>query len=301
LTQAEYDEIASLIGRHTSLFEAQLDAMGKYGGDLKSLFTQMDKAIQAAQIVLQQDREATGLSGSGMFVSSSRHAKLGAINNLAGTEKGDGFRTSDWRHQARAPIAKVVGKGVPMQKFSSQTQPMLYHSYTEGPVSTPWTGQLQNQMGPIPRETLPVQFNSSFLPSQPDPAAKHRVSNTGAPQFTMPKAPNKLFGSQAATQMSRNKMAGLEGNNLGLTLPVGEGIKLSTFESIALLGASAWLVKSLGSAYINAGTLRKGMMLDAGVDKAQTKQIKQTGKLGWKKRAKPRGKTSGTPSDVTPI
>lgn len=259
LTQAEYDEVMTLIGRGRSLFEAQLDAMGKYGGDIKSLFKQMDKSIQAAQMVLQQDREATGLSGSGMFVSTNRQKTLGAINNLTNNEKGDGFRTADWRHQARAPLAKVVGRGVP------------HH-----PNHTPWVGQLSNQMGPVQRDALPMQFNSSFLPSQPDPAALHRVTNnTGRPQFTMPKNPSKLFGSHAQEQMSRSKMAGLEGSNgLGLTIPVGDGIKLSTLESVVLMGGTVWAIVKVSQAFISAGTQKKGLNLQYGVDKLQTKANK---------------------------
>ena len=73
LSQAEYDEILSLIGRKNSLFEQQLDAVKTFSGDLASIFAQIDKSLAAASAVLQQMPVSNGLSG---FVTSGSHKSI---------------------------------------------------------------------------------------------------------------------------------------------------------------------------------------------------------------------------------
>ncbi len=231
LTQAEYDEINSLIGRRNSLFEQQLDAVKKFSGDLLSLFAQMDKTISAASAILQQIPTSNGLSG---FVTSSTDRNT---SEARATEKGDGFRTNDWR--LRGSNVKVVGQGVPV--FTSN-DPKAYPQIP-GPSGTPWVGKLQSQLNPpVQNGSLPMAWAGrlDFLPSSKvnDPRYQNQVSESYW-SFSGPRNMGERKQSKAAVNMSRNKMAGIEPNGFGATIKIGDEKSIKTpgyIDAIAILG-----------------------------------------------------------------
>lgn len=268
LTQGEYDEVLSLIGRRNSLFEQQLDAVPSFSGNLPDIFEQMDRTVAAASNVLQQ---IANDSLQGTAISRA----LGATNN---SEKGDGFRTNDWRFTGKSHVAQVVGKGVPNMISSD---PRAY-SLTEGPSGWPWVGALNSQLHPPMQKTLALEVDTSFLPS-------HRQSD---PRTASKEGYWAMSGSRhnaVSKKMADQRMAGLGG--LGATVTVGEDLTVKTPMAVDLmvLVVGGYAAVKMFQAATTEKTQRSKDLLDAGVHKAQKKKNQGS------RRRRPSG-SSGTPS-----
>tara|TARA_B100001287_G_scaffold259806_1_gene247330 strand:- start:11115 stop:12554 length:1440 start_codon:yes stop_codon:yes gene_type:complete len=252
LTQAEYDEIHTLIGRRNSLFEEQLDAIKNFSGNLGTIFEQMDRTIAAASNVLQQvaDNSLQGTRISGA---------LGATNN---SQKGDGFRTADWKFTGKSHMAQTVGYWVPNMISSD---PSAY-SLLEGPAGYPWVGSLESQLKPPVQNALALAVDTSFLPS-------HRQND---PRLASKEGYWAMSGSRKnkmATKMTRNRMAGVGGHGLGATIEIGDDVqfKTKTIVDIAALGVLGYGLVQLGKAYTSERTKRLQDQIGAGI---HSKQIK---------------------------
>ncbi len=281
LSQAEYDEILSLIGRRNSLFEQQLDSVKTFGGDLSSIFAQMDKSIAAASAVLQQMPVSNGLSG---FVTSGSQINTSKARM---TEMGDGFRTNDWR--LRGSNVKIVGQGVPME---SSTDPRGY-PLIPGPSGYPWIGSLQSQLNPpVQTGMLPLAWMNrlDFLPSSKlrDPRYQNQVSNTYW-SFSGTQNVGQLSNQQkrTANNIAKNKMAGIEKNGFGATIKISDEKSIKTpgyIDALAVAGLIYAGTKIYG-AYTQQKTLRLSELLKFGVHPKQIKNKKAVASIDRKQQS----------------
>lgn len=281
LSQAEYDEILSLIGRRNSLFEQQLDAVKTFSGDLASIFAQMDKTISAASAVLQQVPVSNGLAGfvtSGSQINTSR-ARM--------TEMGDGFRTNDWK--LRGSNVKIVGQGVPMESSTDRRgYPLI-----PGPSGYPWIGPLQSQLNPpVQTGMLPIEWMNrlDFLPSARlnDPRYQNQVSNAYW-SFSGTQNVGQLDNQKknTAENIARNKMAGIGKNNFGATIKISDEKSIKTpgyIDALAVAGLIYAGTKIFG-AYSTQKTMRLSKLLEFGVHPKQIKNKKTMASIDRKDKS----------------
>ena len=270
LSQAEYDEILSLIGRGNSLFEQQLDSVKTFSGDLASIFAQMDKSISAASAVLQQTPVSNGLAGfvtSGTNIDTSR-ARM--------NEMGDGFRTNTWK--LRGSNVKVVGKGIPdMTSNNRRAYPLI-----PGPSGTPWVGPLESQLNPpVQNGALPIEWMNrlDFLPSSKinDPRYQSQVSNT----YWAFSGKGRGANSKVANHIADNRMAGISKSNFGATIKLSDekSIKTPAFIDAIAVGGIIYAGIRLYGAYSSQKTVRLGQLLTHGVHPKQTSSKKAMAKI----------------------
>lgn len=184
-------EIESLIGRKNSLFEGQIKSMNLFKNEPGSLFSEMDRVLQKASLLLRTQDNAFSLAG----ISTNHSPVYKNFSKATGSMGpiGDGLRVVKTQNM----IFNTVPKNIGLDVVNYSNPPQIFQTNQAPPEAT----------------VFPTNLFNNTKPAFANPSSVYRDESTMS-QFEKFRQGKAIFGSKSQNNPSfQHRNAGLMGTS----------------------------------------------------------------------------------------
>lgn len=222
-----YQEIENLVGRKNSLFDGQVKSVHLFASDPTTLYSEMDRVLQKANLLLSTQENAFSLAG----ISKSHdpryknfRATMGATGNI-----GDGLRVVNVQNKLFNQYPHHIG-----QNISTMSNPPQVIPPNDAPPET---------------TVLPTNFLNN-------PRQSYRFDALS--QFDQYRLNQKEFQNKSKNNPAfQHKNAGLMGTSALGGTGLMESVSSSRMVQIASIMAGAWALTKIATTYATRDKTKK--------------------------------------------
>ena len=208
LTPGQYQQVISLIGRKDSLYEGQIETLGKFSNNPQTLMEQIDRTLVKAGSIIKNRESRYALMGTHGFVTDPRVKQMNqalgrthiANPTVPNGMTGDGIRFVKMEDQIIKTIPKMIGNDI--AHYSNPPQVMrMNQAPPEATIISKNNAKHSKFMNPadINRDHLGSRFSAYHQQRQRLPST-NKAETIGRYRRTSPATQAKLGGIYPASR-----------------------------------------------------------------------------------------------------